>query len=46
MAELGDGITVNGSLPAWGVWIEIRLMNTVFPISRSLPAWGVWIEIF
>ena len=36
---------VPGSLPAWGVWIEI---SSPFPHRqkhKSLPAWGVWIEI-
>ena len=35
-----------GSLPAWGVWIEIP--SGTSPLSSvpvSLPAWGVWIEI-
>ena len=34
------------SLPAWGVWIEIRRNRRVaFQQDKSLPAWGVWIEI-
>ena len=33
------------SLPAWGVWIEIKLTDIIPPYVVSLPAWGVWIEI-
>ena len=34
------------SLPAWGVWIEIRMEQTPGWLTMaSLPAWGVWIEI-
>ena len=33
------------SLPAWGVWIEIKIFHRNLKSSRSLPAWGVWIEI-
>ena len=35
-----------GSLPAWGVWIEISTSIDLLGIARSLPAWGVWIEMF
>ena len=34
------------SLPAWGVWIEIRSSKNALALCGSLPAWGVWIEIF
>ena len=34
-----------GSLPAWGVWIEIWRGASQNGIDLSLPAWGVWIEI-
>ena len=33
------------SLPAWGAWIEIDLLNMNICKGRSLPAWGAWIEI-
>ena len=33
------------SLPAWGVWIEIKLNQEDSGKMMSLPAWGVWIEI-
>ena len=33
------------SLPAWGVWIEIKRDREYGVIIQSLPAWGVWIEI-
>ena len=36
---------VDGSLPAWGVWIEIFLTDLGVMAITSLPAWGVWIEI-
>ena len=34
-----------GSLPAWGVWIEIIYPFVCHIREKSLPAWGVWIEI-
>ena len=34
-----------GSLPAWGVWIEITPRFVHVRPRASLPAWGVWIEI-
>ena len=34
------------SLPAWGVWIEIKCEHAGKDREFwSLPAWGVWIEI-
>ena len=33
------------SLPAWGVWIEIRRVPSILQAVMSLPAWGVWIEM-
>ena len=33
------------SLPAWGVWIEIKFNSKTLRPIMSLPAWGVWIEM-
>ena len=33
------------SLPAWGAWIEMVNIGTIFMPAMSLPAWGAWIEI-
>ena len=34
------------SLPAWGEWIEIHLVDSQpCSVHESLPAWGEWIEI-
>ena len=35
------------SLPVWGEWIEIFLIQRLSPPGTwSLPVWGEWIEIF
>ena len=34
-----------GSLPAWGVRVEIRAAPAQFHEKASLPAWGVRVEI-
>ena len=38
-------VNENVSLPAWGAWIEIKLLSNLLRTLRSLPAWGAWIEI-
>ena len=38
-------LTIAGSLPVQGAWIEIALPGRVSPTSASLPVQGAWIEM-
>ena len=36
---------VDSSRPAWGAWIEIKIVLEGQVKLESRPAWGAWIEI-
>ena len=42
--EHGEEIAAQ-SHPAWGAWIEMRVVGRTAQILSSHPAWGAWIEI-
>ena len=44
-APPGERIRRCGSPPAWGAWIEIKILVGIPKDYESPPAWGAWIEI-